>query len=131
MNGGYIEAPQELAEAFNTFFKEKVEKLARKIKIDGSFDPLEKLREKTNHLKLKFKLKTVSEKEVSNIVKKLKNKRSHGLDGISSEILKLSGQALIAPLTWIINSSITSGIFPTKWKQACVTPLHKKMTGFN
>ena len=46
VDGEYIEAPEELAEAFNTFFKEKVEDLAGKIKIDHSSDPLEKLREK-------------------------------------------------------------------------------------
>ena len=79
---------------------------------------------------LHFKLKTVSEKEVFDIIRKLKNKRSSGFDGISSEIMKLSGQTLVAPLTWIINTSILSGTFPSRWKQACVTPLHKKSDRF-
>ena len=43
VDGEYIEAPEELAEVSNTFFKEKVEKLASKIRIDDSMDPLLKL----------------------------------------------------------------------------------------
>ena len=73
----------------------------------------------------------MSEREVSEIIKKLKAKSSHGFDGISSEILKLSGQALVAPLTYIINSSIRSGKFPSAWKKACVAPLHKKSDKFS
>ena len=130
VDGEYIEAPEELAEAFFNFFKEKVEILASKIIIDDSIDPLNKLREKVKDLNLSFKLKTVSEKEVFDIIRKLKNKRSSCFDGISSEIMKLSGQTLVAPLTWIINSSIVNGTFPSQWKQACVTPLHKKSDRF-
>ena len=114
----------------NNFFKEKVEILASKIIIDDSIDPLNKLREKVKDLNLSFKLKTVSEKEVFDIIRKLKNKRSSCFDGISSEIMKLSGQTLVAPLTWIINSSIVNGTFPSQWKQACVTPLHKRADRF-
>ena len=44
--------------------------------------------------------------------------------------MKLSGETLIAPLTWIINQSILSGIVPRQWKKACVTPLHKKSDRF-
>ena len=98
--------------------------------IDDSIDPLNKLREKVKDLNLSFKLKTVSEKEVFDIIRKLKSKRSSCFDGISSEIMKLSGQTLVAPLTWIINSSIVNGTFPSQWNQACVTPLHKKSDRF-
>ena len=106
----YLKSWQRL----NNFFKEKVEILASKIIIDDSIDPLNKLREKVKDLNLSFKLKTVSEKEVFDIIRKLKNKRSSGFDGISSEILKLSGQTLVAPLTWLINSSIVNGTFPSQ-----------------
>ena len=69
--------------------------------------------------------------EVSDIIRNLKRKTSHGFDGISSEILKLSGQALVAPLRYIINTWILSGKYPTAWKKACVSPLHKKSDKFS
>ena len=60
------------------------------------------------------------------VIKQLKNKTSSGFDGISAEILKLGGDVLAIPLTHIINKSIVSGNFPTKWKESKVVPLHKK-----
>ena len=71
-------------------------------------------------------MKTVHESEVLKILKSLKPKKSYGLDGISSEILKLGAEALKVPLTYIINFSILTGKFPSKWKVAKVIPLYKK-----
>ena len=53
-------------------------------------------------------------------------KRSHGHDGISSEILKLGAVVLVVPLTFIINFSISTGKFPTQWKVVKIFSLHKK-----
>ena len=111
---------------FNVFFKSKVEDLANKLIKDPKVDPLSKLSAKVDKMNLYFNLKTVSEKQVRDVVHKLKNKRSTGFDGISAELLKLGGDMLIYPLTYIINSSIVQGKFPTKWKQSKITPLHKK-----
>ena len=113
-----IEDPIELAEEFNVFFKQKVQKLADGIKKDPKIDPFHKLREKLSNqnFRQKFEIKTVSENEVLRILKALKPKKSYGLDGISSEILKLGAETLKVPLTYIINSSILTGKFPSKWK---------------
>ena len=121
-----IEDPLELAEKFNSFFKEKVEKLAAGIKKNPNSDPFLHLNEKMHGSNLHFKLKTVSEKEVFEILRGLKPKRSYGKDGISSEILKLGAKVLVVPLTYIINSSILTGKYPTNWKIAKVIPLLKK-----
>ena len=98
-----IEEPQELAEAFNVFFKEKIENLAAGIIKDPSINPFSKLKKKLNGSNLKFNLKTVQEKEVLSILKSLTAKQSCGHDGISSEILKLAADILVVPLTHIIN----------------------------
>ena len=121
-----IADPLELAETFNVFFKEKVEILAAKIKKNGNVDPLSKLRAKLQGSNLKFKLMTVKEKEVFKIMKSLKPKKSFGIDGITSEVLKLGAQILVVPLTYIINYSIVTGKFPTEWKTSKVIPLFKK-----
>ena len=59
-------------------------------------------------------------------LKKLKKKKSAGLDGLSQENLLLGSSKLLCPLTKIINQSIREGKFPTSWKSAVVTPILKK-----
>ena len=121
-----IEDPHELAEKFNIFSKEKAEKLAEGIKKNSNIDPLLKLREKMNGSDLKFKLRTVKETEVLKIIRQMKSKQSYGHYGISSEILKLGAKVLVIPLTYIINTSILTGKYPTDWKLAKIVPIHKK-----
>ena len=75
---------------------------------------------------MKFKLKTVSENKVLQILKQLKSKKSFGHDGISSQVLKIGAKILVIPLTYIINTSILTRKFPTNWKIAKVIPLYKK-----
>ena len=49
-----IDDPAELAEAFNSFFKEKPEKLAAGIEKEANVDPLKHLRAKLKNSKLDF-----------------------------------------------------------------------------
>ena len=126
MKNNLIEDPVQLAEPFNVFFKGKIENLASRIKMDPNINPFSHLKEKLLGSNLKFKLNTVNEKIVLKILKSLKSKRSYGHDGISSEVLKLGAEVLVVPLTYIINSSILTGKFPTNWKIAKVVPLSKK-----
>ncbi len=50
------------------------------------------------------------------------------LDPIPSHLLQAISPALLPALTHIINTSLLTGIFPTAFKQAQVTPLLKKPT---
>ncbi len=50
------------------------------------------------------------------------------LDPIPSHLLQAISPALLPALTHIINTSLPTGIFPTAFKQARVTPLLKKST---
>ena len=68
----------------------------------------------------------VSENDVLNEIKKLKNKISVGVDGISVQVLKSFADILSKPITYLINRSITEGKVPKQWKIAKVIPLHKK-----
>ena len=100
--------------------------------IDKDFveEPLNKLkvRIEKDHPELKFKLKSVTISQVKKSLKKMKNKKSIGIDGLTQEKLKLGVQALAAPLTDIINDSIKTGKFPDVWKESLVTPVLKKGT---
>jgi hypothetical protein len=71
-------------------------------------------------------LKTVSTKEIENIIKSLKIKNSFGYDGISTKLTKISSPFISSPLTHICNKSVPSGIFPDRLKYAVVKTVFKK-----
>lgn len=56
-DGQTIEDPLEIAEKFNVYFKEKVERLAAGIKNNQNIDPLSKLKNKLHGSDLKIILK--------------------------------------------------------------------------
>lgn len=73
-----------------------------------------------------FELSPVTELDVLKEMYALKNKKSAGVDGISSFILKLCGPEIVRSITYIINRSIYEGVVPSKWKTAKIIPLFKK-----
>ena len=52
-------------------------------------------------------------------------RKSTGLDNIGPRILKLSANVIAPTLLFIINKSISTGKFPSVWKEAKVKPLFK------
>ena len=70
----------------------------------------------------------VSVNEVGHYVSKLANKKSSGLDEISAYVLKLSLPYIVDTLTYIFNLCITQNVFPQKFKNAKVIPIHKSGT---
>ena len=117
---------QKIADTFNSFFIEKIESLKKNIDQNLKEDPLEKLKMKFKDKNLKFELKTVSHSKVAKALRKMKKKKSAGVDGLSQESLVLGTDVLVNPLTSIVNCSITIGEFPADWKEALVTPVLKK-----
>jgi uncharacterized protein YabN with tetrapyrrole methylase and pyrophosphatase domain len=49
-----------------------------------------------------IKLKNTTTGEIRKIIKELKCRRSCGFDGITTEILKISGLLVVSPLTYIM-----------------------------
>ena len=88
--------------------------------------PLNRLEKNLMGRDLKFSLQPVHVNQVLEVLKNLKPKTSCGLDGISSEMIKMCKEEMAGPLTLIINRSICSGVFPNKWKIAKISPLHKR-----
>ena len=125
-DGLMIKEELEIANTFNKFFVSKIQNLRTNINQNYVEDPLEKLRKKMVKKNIKFSLKTVSEKKVYKAICSLKRKKSSGSDGLTQEQLVLGAKTIAVPLTRIINSSISSGIFPEEWKEAIISPILKK-----
>ena len=116
----------EVATKFNKYFVDKIENLKSQIDPNLITDPLAKSKDKVKNLNLKFSLKRLTVKEVIKIMKSISKKKSKGNDGVSQECLILGQEVLAAPMTSIINNSISSGRFPESWKEAIVVPILKK-----
>lgn len=76
--------------------------------------------------KSSFTFRLVDEKIIDDIIKGLKNSYSAGYDGIPVVLLKRARAVLLKPITHLINSSLISGIFPSKLKITKLKPLFKK-----
>ena len=74
-----------------------------------------------------FDIKPISAIEVKRSLQSLINNpnKSTGLDGIGPKILKICGDSIVTPITFIINKCISEGVFPDSFKTASVIPLHK------
>ena len=55
----------------------------------------------------------------------LDTSKATGLDGIGLRLLKLSFRIITKSITYIAQNCLSAGGFPSSWKQAKVTPLHK------
>ena len=64
--------------------------------------------------------------EVEEILKTLKTDKASGPDGLSNHILKELSHKLSSPLCSLFNKSLSLGKFPSPYKDANVTPVHKK-----
>ena len=126
INGETIREELKISEQFNKFFVRKIKNLRSKLNSTTKFDPFEKLWKKMRNKNLRFSLKPVTESQIIKIVRSLNNTNSTGTDTISTKILKDAIGVLAAPITWIVNTSILTGIFPDMWKMAKVIPILKK-----
>ena len=59
-------------------------------------------------------------------MKKMKDNKSHGVDGIPPKLLKEIVEQISTPLAKLFNLSLEEGIVPSEWKEANITPLFKK-----
>ena len=66
----------------------------------------------------------ISIEEIDKAIKKLKNKKAAGLDGIRNEMIKTSSRFIKYPLEKLFNLILQSGIFPTT-DHGVITALHK------
>ncbi len=113
----------KIANKFNSFFTSIGPNLAKNITIPKNKHFKKYLTLNYNH---NFNFKDIEEATVNQIINNLAPKTSLGFDGISTKLVKTIKDALIKPITIIINQMLNTGIFPEKLKIAKITPIHKK-----
>ena len=116
--------PSQIANAFCTFFTQVIASLKSKAIPLRNFawknpSPMQM---RTNS---KFSFRKVSQLEVMKQLKSIKRSKSTGIDDLPPNMLKDAAPAISAPLTYLINQSLETGLFPTAWKAAKIIPIHK------
>ncbi|XP_057302635.1 uncharacterized protein LOC130636806 [Hydractinia symbiolongicarpus] len=74
---------------------------------------------------LSFKFQHVEISESSKVLKEINSSKASGIDDLPALLIKDAAEELAAPLSFLINHSFKSGIFPTIEKTAKVTPIYK------
>ena len=122
--GKLISNPQDMATAVNEFFLTKIRKLKEETLRDATQNTkaLENYMNKKSFPEDGFRLKEVSTVDLLKIVKKMKGKKSCGLDWICGFSLKLVAKDLIEELQTLINLTIRTHRFTEEWKKAKILP---------
>ena len=123
--GSLISKPQDIAEAQNVFFLDKIRLIRENLPLPST-DPLQTLKSLMRGRTCTFSLSAVHPDEVEKTISNLSNSSSFGLDLIDTYIIKLIKPDILPALTHVINLSISTKIFPGLWKKSKVIPLLKK-----
>ena len=111
-----------LANEFNNFFANVGSELAATIPNVNSARNTTIIQNNTDSL---FELSPVSEEDVLKVIHGMSNKKSTGVDNISTLMIKMAVPTIVPSLTHICNRSLSERIFPTKWKRSKIIPIHK------
>jgi Notch-like protein len=132
-DGKLIRNKQVIADTFNKYFLTVAENRNAKSKQNNSntrnspnTTPIHCLLETFSDPFPNIKFKSLSSKEVENIIKSLKLNNSYGYDEIPTKVLKISSPFISSALTHICNKSISLGISPDHLKCSEIKPLFKK-----
>jgi hypothetical protein len=117
-----ISHPRAIAELFNSYFVESVEKLTDQN--SGTHATYHITNLKINTCPQTIFINPVSETEVEKVVKNLKGKYSSGFDDVTDSSVKKCVQFIKKTVADICNAS--TGVFSEKLKVAIKKPLHKK-----
>ena len=115
-----IDNPQDIANAFNTYFINIEPSIAEQIHSRGSH----KTYLKASHSST-LTLANIDEGYVASLIDRLKNKESSGIDKLSNKHIKAAKNVIAKPLTLMINQMLNTGFFSDKLKQSKVTPIFK------
>ena len=111
-----------IADHFNEFFINVASNLKQPLK-PSNFEKLNSYINSKISNDVSFEIPKINCSFVSSSLLSLDGTKSTGLDGIGPRLLYI--YILSPSITFIINESITSGIFPSVWKNAKVKPLYK------
>ena len=125
-----ITDPQAMADLQMEVFSDKIDNLIRELP-PPVIDPCSILKKSLDDwgerkdARQEFKFKTITSTDTLKIIKELGNTTSSAHDNLDSLALKHGAAILHGPLTHVINTSINTSKFASRWKIGRLLPLHK------
>ena len=107
---------KEIADSFNSFFVSIGEQNNVNVERHKESHFRDYLTDKVD---AQFAFRSIRNSDTVRMIKNIKLSNTKGHDGISSDLLKLIGNAISKSITLIINQSLTTGIFPAIHEQLC------------
>ena len=124
--GLFITKPYDIANYFNDFFKNKVEKLRGGQQLsDGSLSNSLIKKEIMKDKNCLFNFNQIDKETVRKLIMLQADSTSSGTDNLDSKILKLVVNSVDTPICHIFNQCLIRGVHPTVWKEAKIIPLPK------
>ena len=120
LNNQLVSDPVVIANSFNDYFVSIGRKLADKIQPAQHFSSYLNFLSETV-----FNFVPVTEQNIADIIKHMKNKSSYRHDCLSNILIKRVQNVLIKPLTFLINQSLSTGIFPNELNISRIKALYK------
>ena len=113
---------KDVATKFNNYYANVAQNLAKTIPTPD--------KHYTHYLpkedpKVKMKFRPVFPSEIAKIIDNMRPKTSYGWDTISNKVIKAIRDEIKAPMSHLVNISITKNVFPDSWKLARVIPIFK------
>ena len=130
IEGTKITDPLAMANLQSKTFEDKTKKLLEDLP-PPSIDPVSTLQNSLNSWGAKkevrgtFKFTKIDNLDTLKVLKDLGNTTSSANDNIDSLSMKHGAQILHGPITHIVNCSISTARFASKWKIGKLLPLHK------
>ena len=122
-NDAVINNPSEIAESFNEYFVQIGSNISSSL---GNINDKEFHTFMNKPISYTLFFKPATKEEILSIGKSLKSGKSSGFDDISPTVVKHVLPSIAEPFIHICNSSLSTGIVPSKMKISKVTPVFKK-----
>ena len=119
-----IEEPTEIADEFNDFFVNVASKL-KEPTTSTSHEKLKEFCQEKLPSGMKFEIPSINKEKVLKFLLNIDVNKATGTDMIGPRLLKYAAPYIADEITFICNQSIAKSVFPSKWKEAKVTPLFK------
>ena len=116
LNGTAVAGGQDICDKFSNYFQSSF--LLNTQTISGGYRNCYSNSLSLNNIE-------ISEGEISKYLHSLDCNKGAGPDGLPPLFLKKCARVLCKPLCIIYNKSLQTCTFPTKWKMAHITPIHK------
>jgi hypothetical protein len=118
-NGNLLTTPQQKADAFATFFKEKIVNITSTVTIDPQINNGDRLIASTSN-------NFFSYEKVKKELETLRDKPSYGFDNVPVKLLKDGAEILALPMHKLMNLIYYQKRVPELWKTSRIIPLFKK-----